>query len=77
MTPTNPHRTRLPAILLLAVLPWTVVLVGLTQVTVAWGFLRLGNYVVVPLGSLLAWTIAWWFYWPALRAIARFERFPD
>ncbi|QGN07812.1 TIGR04206 family protein [Halorhabdus sp. CBA1104] len=52
-----------------------LVLVGVTQLTVAWGFVRRGSYVVVPLGTLLAWTIAWWFYWPDLRAIGRFERY--
>jgi len=51
-----------------------LVLVGVTQLTVAWGFLRRGGYVVVPLSMIAAWTLAWWFYWPDLRAIGRFER---
>ncbi|MFB6202092.1 MAG: TIGR04206 family protein [Halorhabdus sp.] len=44
-----------------------LVLVGVTQLTVAWGFMRRGGYVVVPLGTVAAWTLAWWFYWPDLR----------
>ncbi|WP_181685341.1 TIGR04206 family protein [Halorhabdus salina] len=55
-----------------------LVLVGVTQLTVAWGFLRRGEYALVaPLGTLAAWTLAWWFYWPDLRSIARFERHRD
>jgi len=46
-----------------------LVLVGVTQLTVAGGFLRRGGYVVVPLGTLVAWTLVWWFYWPDLRGI--------
>ncbi|ACV10436.1 conserved hypothetical protein [Halorhabdus utahensis DSM 12940] len=51
-----------------------LVLVGVTQLTVSWGFFRRGGYVVVPLGTLVAWTIAWWFYWPDLRRIGTFPR---
>ena len=50
-----------------------LVLVGITQLTVTRGFLRRGGYLVVPLGTLLAWTIAWWFYWADLRALAGFD----
>ncbi|WEL21384.1 TIGR04206 family protein [Halorhabdus sp. BNX81] len=46
-----------------------LVLVGVTQLTVSWGFFRRGGYVVVPLGTLVAWTLVWWFYWPDLRGI--------
>ncbi|CCQ32576.1 hypothetical protein HLRTI_000139 [Halorhabdus tiamatea SARL4B] len=46
-----------------------LVLVGVTQLTVAWGFFRRGSYVVVPLGTLVAWTLVWWFYWPDLRGV--------
>ncbi|WP_136687557.1 TIGR04206 family protein [Halorhabdus amylolytica] len=49
-----------------------LVVVGVTQLTVAWGFLRRGEYtLVVPLGTIAAWTLAWWFYWPDLRSIGR------
>jgi len=51
-----------------------LVLVGVTQLTVSWGFFRRGGYVVVPLGTLVAWTIAWWFYWPDLRRIGMSPR---
>ena len=51
-----------------------LVLVGVTQLTVAWGFLRRGGYLVVPLATLLAWTLAWWFYWPDLVAIVGRDR---
>jgi len=45
-----------------------LVLVGVTQLTVTWGFLRRGEYtLVVPMGTIASWTIAWWFYWPDLR----------
>ncbi|WP_135663543.1 TIGR04206 family protein [Halorhabdus rudnickae] len=51
-----------------------LVVVGITQLTVAWGFLRRGEYaLVVPLGTLAAWTLAWWFYWPDLRSIGRLD----
>lgn len=46
-----------------------LVLVGVTQLTVSWGFLRRGGYFVVPLGTLVAWALVWWFYWPDLRGI--------
>lgn len=36
-----------------------LVLVGITQLTVSWGLLRRGGYLVVPLATILAWTVAW------------------
>lgn len=44
-----------------------LVLVGLTQVTFAWGFTRRAGTVAFPLGTVTCWTVVWWFDWPALR----------
>jgi uncharacterized protein (TIGR04206 family) len=44
-----------------------LVLVGLTQLTFAWGFTRRALTVAFPLGTVLSWTIVWWFDWDTLR----------
>ncbi|MHB9286568.1 TIGR04206 family protein [Halobacteriales archaeon Cl-PHB] len=44
-----------------------LVLVGLTQLSVAWGFLLRPSYTAIPLGSLACWLVAWWVEWPAIR----------
>jgi uncharacterized protein (TIGR04206 family) len=45
-----------------------LVLAGFTQLSFAWGFTRRIDTVAVPLGTILAWTVVWWFDWPAVRA---------
>jgi uncharacterized protein (TIGR04206 family) len=45
-----------------------LVLVGLTQVSFAWGFTRRLGTVALPLGAFVSWTVVWWYDWPALRA---------
>ncbi len=44
-----------------------LVLVGLTQVSVAWGFLRRPGYTAFPFGTMACWLAVWWFEWPAIR----------
>lgn len=51
-----------------------LVLVGLTQLSFAWGFSRQGRTVAVPLGTVACWTVVWWFDWPTLRTTLRFGR---
>jgi uncharacterized protein (TIGR04206 family) len=48
-----------------------LVLVGLTQVSFAWGFSRRIGYVAVPLAAVFTWTFVWWVYWPRVRAGSR------
>jgi uncharacterized protein (TIGR04206 family) len=50
-----------------------LVLVGLTQLSMAWGFSRRIGTVALPLGTLLSWAVVWWFDWPALRGAATFR----
>lgn len=44
-----------------------VVLTGLSHATVAVGLSRGIGRLALPLGPVLALTIAWWCYWPAVR----------
>ena len=44
-----------------------LVLVGLTQVSFAWGLFQRPGTVAVPVGTLLCLVAVWWFDWPALR----------
>lgn len=43
-----------------------LVLVGLTQLSVAWGFTRQLNTVAVPVGTVACWLVVWWFDWEVL-----------
>ena len=47
-----------------------LVLVGLTQLSFAWGFTRRSYTVALPVGTVVAWTIVWWFDWETLRTLA-------
>ncbi|WP_302081373.1 TIGR04206 family protein [Salinibaculum rarum] len=47
-----------------------LVIVGLTQLSFAWGFSRRNYTFAVPLGTLLCWTVVWWFDWKTLRDLA-------
>ena len=47
-----------------------LVLVGLTQLSVAWGFTRRVHYFAVPVGTVFSWTVVWWFDWETLRTLA-------
>jgi len=43
-----------------------LVVVGLTQLSFAWGFTRRPYTVAVPLGTVACWTVVWWFDWETL-----------
>jgi uncharacterized protein (TIGR04206 family) len=43
-----------------------LVLTGITHLGLAVGFLRTGR-LALPLGPFLAFALAWWCYWPAVR----------
>jgi uncharacterized protein (TIGR04206 family) len=43
-----------------------LVLTGITHLGLAVGFLRTGR-LALPLGSFLAFALAWWCYWPTIR----------
>jgi uncharacterized protein (TIGR04206 family) len=45
-----------------------LVLVGVTQVSFAWGLTGRMRTFAVPLGTVACWALVWWFDWPALRA---------
>jgi uncharacterized protein (TIGR04206 family) len=51
-----------------------LVLVGLTQLSFAWGFTRRALTVAFPVGTVLSWTIVWWFDWETLRSLAPASR---
>jgi uncharacterized protein (TIGR04206 family) len=51
-----------------------LVLVGLTQLSFAWGFTRRSYTVAFPVGTVLAWTIVWWFDWETLWTLAPASR---
>jgi len=44
-----------------------LLLVALTQATVAWGFTTRPGYVAVPTGSVVALLVVWLVEWPAIR----------
>ncbi|MES3518471.1 MAG: TIGR04206 family protein [Natronomonas sp.] len=43
-----------------------LVFAGVAQLQLAYGLLGLGS-VAVPVGTVLMWTVAWWYYWPLIR----------
>ena len=47
-----------------------LVLAGVTQVSVAFGFSVQPNRVAYPTGTLALWLVAWWLYWPRVRRAA-------
>ena len=51
-----------------------LVIVGLTQVSFAWGFSRRAGTVAVPVGAILCWTVVWWFDWPTFRESLAFRQ---
>ena len=51
-----------------------LVLIGLTQLSFAWGFTRRSLSVALPVGTVLAWTIVWWFDWETIRTLAPASR---
>jgi uncharacterized protein (TIGR04206 family) len=44
-----------------------VVLAGLTQLSMVYGFVRSPGATAMPLGAVLCWAVVWWFDWPAIR----------
>jgi uncharacterized protein (TIGR04206 family) len=46
-----------------------LVVLGLSLLSVAMGFGQRPTYLAVPVGTILAWAIAWWYYWPPVRAM--------
>jgi uncharacterized protein (TIGR04206 family) len=51
-----------------------LVLVGLTQLSFAWGFTRRTYTVAMPIATVFAWSIVWWFDWETLRSLAPASR---
>lgn len=45
-----------------------LVLAGLTHLGVAYAFSHRRPYTPFPFGALLMVVLAWWYYWPSLRA---------
>jgi uncharacterized protein (TIGR04206 family) len=45
-----------------------LVLAGVAQLSLATGFNVQPYRTAYPLGTLFLWAVAWWFYWPAVRA---------
>ena len=46
-----------------------LVLAGIAHLGVAYSVLHRIAYLPVPVGPLLAFAVAWWFYWPDLRTV--------
>jgi len=46
-----------------------LVLAGLSHLGVAYAFSHRLAYTPVPFGAILMVAVAWWFYWPSLRAL--------
>jgi len=46
-----------------------LVVAGLAELWVAWGFMRRPGYLAVPVGTVLMWTVVWWYYRSDLRGI--------
>ena len=44
-----------------------LLLAGLAGIGVAFSFAHRPRYTTLPVGSLLACALAWWYYWPAFR----------
>lgn len=47
-----------------------LVLAGLSHLGVAYAFSHRLAYTPVPFGTLVMFVVAWWYYWPSLRATA-------
>jgi uncharacterized protein (TIGR04206 family) len=45
-----------------------LVLAGIAHLGVAYSVSHRIHYTPVPLGALLLFVVAWWYYWPSLRA---------
>ncbi|MFC4549222.1 MULTISPECIES: TIGR04206 family protein [Halorussus] len=50
-----------------------LVLSGVSHLWFALGMVRRSTLVAIPLGTVLVWAVAWWFYWPDLRAMVVFD----
>jgi uncharacterized protein (TIGR04206 family) len=46
-----------------------LVLAGLSHLGVAYAFSHRLAYTPVPFGAVLMFGVAWWYYWPSLRAL--------
>jgi uncharacterized protein (TIGR04206 family) len=46
----------------------TLLLAGIAGIGVAFSFSHRLRYTPLPVGSLLACALAWWYYWPAFQA---------
>lgn len=51
-----------------------LVLVGVTQLSVASGFGRRAGYSAFPLATITTLTVVWWVYWPDVKAIVSQRR---
>lgn len=47
-----------------------LVVVGLTQVSMALGFSRRLGTIALPIGAIACWAVVWWFDWATLRGLA-------
>jgi uncharacterized protein (TIGR04206 family) len=50
-----------------------LVLIGLTQLSFAWGFSRKLGTLAVPAGTVSCFTVVWWYDWPTLRESTTFR----
>ena len=50
-----------------------LVLSGVSHLWFALGMLRRSPSTAIPVGTVLVWAVAWWFYWPDLRAMFVFD----
>jgi uncharacterized protein (TIGR04206 family) len=46
-----------------------LVVAGFAELWVSWGFVRRPGYLAVPVGTVLMWTVVWWYYRSDLRGI--------
>jgi uncharacterized protein (TIGR04206 family) len=44
-----------------------LVLLGLSQLSFAWGFQQRPGCTAIPIVTITTLTVAWWVYWPAIR----------
>jgi len=54
-----------------------LVLAGASNLVFALGFLRRPGYSAVPVGTLLLWTVVWWYYGDAFRRVLAVTEHPD
>jgi uncharacterized protein (TIGR04206 family) len=53
-----------------------LVLAGVSNLAFAGGFLPRVGYTAVPVGTLLSWTVAWWYYRRDIRRMLAVTEYP-